>query len=99
MDVATWIDTHIVRRVLPVNRSSGFVVLKLDIEGSDEGVLAALMSREVLCAIDYVYTEAHVRPEVVTYLNARLKALHCKTHIEFMDDEEYHSEPWTQPVL
>ena len=102
MDVANWIDTNILRRcVSPANVSSTAlapaIVVKIDIEGSDEKVLFAMLHRGVLCAFDFIYVEVHVRNVVVSFLNEGLQARGCKTKIAVMDDETYHNKEWRRP--
>jgi hypothetical protein len=115
MDVAKWIDSNIVRRRLPpdINASNGepplapVVIAKIDIEGSDEGVLAELFRRGVLCHIAYIYVEdQHVRQAVSEFLNlatSRARACPGRTFddpvIHVLDDETSYLEEWREPPL
>lgn len=115
MDVAKWIDSNIVRRRVPtgINASNGepplapVVIAKIDIEGSDEGVLAELFRRGVLCHIAYIYVEdQHVRQAVSDFLNlatSRARACPGRTFddpvIHVLDDETSYLEEWRDPPL
>jgi hypothetical protein len=97
-DVSSWILHNVVwrtwpGRALPPGPASavGRVVMKIDAEGSDESIFAALVRNGALCGIDIVYTESHVRPEVAAkYLDA-LTTAGCSTRIIFVDDESYRT--------
>ena len=114
MDVAAWIATNVLPRRVPpgVNGSDGSaprapaIVVKIDIEGSDEGVLAELLHRDVLCHFDFVYIEdRHVRREVIDFLNtatSRTRSCRGRTSedpiIRILDDEMYYLEEWKDPT-
>ena len=90
-DIPSWL-THNVRRRRILDQSGGLlppsVVMKIDIEGTDELVLAGIFSQGSLCSVDYAYVE-HVRPAVLDFLAASLRASSCKTELAILDDETY----------
>ena len=92
MDTPGWIAKNVMGRPMPPPKPGWrppAVLMKVDIEGSDEGVLARLFANGALCGIDYVYTEGHVRETVVSFLLASLRQSGCATRLEFLDDERY----------
>ena len=96
MDVAGWVARHILPRRIPAAAASSAaaafppaIVMKLDIEGMDENVLAELFRVGVLCAVDYVYVERHVRESTADFLNTALRDKGCKSPITLLDDEAY----------
>ena len=101
MNVAAWILTNVVHRRVPTDVSDSAlppsIVAKIDIEGSDENVFFAMISNGVLCSIDYIYTEAHVRSDVIKFMKVGLAAVGCPTEIEWMDDETYRNGMWKDP--
>jgi hypothetical protein len=103
VDIATWIESNVLRRRTPnATSASGLkpaVVMKLDIEGSDENVLAKMFQVGALCHIDMIYIEKwHVRHEVHNFLSVASDALGCKVRIEAIDDEKYYDEKWSEPT-
>lgn len=88
VDAAAWILHHVVQRSAA---GGGHVVMKLDIEGADEGLLAGLVRNGGLCGIDLVYTEAHVRWNVSYAYEVAMSAAGCPTKIIYLDDE-WHRE-------
>jgi hypothetical protein len=88
VDAASWILHHVVGRS---GGEGGKVVMKLDIEGADEGLLGGLVRNGGLCSIDLVYTEAHVRHNVSNAYQQAMVAAGCPTRIIYLDDE-WHRE-------
>jgi hypothetical protein len=96
-DVPTWILHNVVWRTWEGRSSApggpasaaGRVVMKIDAEGSDERILAAMVRNGALCGVDILYTEGHVRPEVSFKYNEALATAGCPTRIIVMDDETY----------
>jgi hypothetical protein len=92
MNVVQWVIDNVAHRRIPpanVGDRAPAVVMKLDIEGSDEAVLDGLFKSGALCGIDFVYTEYHIKDEVVWDTNAKLSQAGCDSRILIMDDEEY----------
>lgn len=104
IDVAGWMARNVVNRHLPpmggksATRRPPSIVMKLDIEGTDELVLARLVATGVLCNVSYVYTEAHVRPVVVSFVQNYLADAGCATEVTVIDDEYYLTWRLGQPV-
>lgn len=73
------------------------ILMKVDIEGMDEEVLHALLVHGQLCRVAYAYVE-HVTPEGIALINKMLRDGRCKTVIEFMDDERYHTSNFPLPT-
>ena len=101
VDIAAWIVKNVLHRRVP-NATGGLkpaVVMKLDIEGSDENVLAKMFQLGALCDIDMIYLEKwHVRNEVHNFLHVASEALGCKVRIMMIDDEMYYDEKWSEPT-
>jgi hypothetical protein len=64
--LSSWLDQHVLQRKLPSNvygsysTTSPMVVLKLDVEGSEYGIVLDLLGSGVLCqGIDYMFGEWH----------------------------------------
>ncbi len=94
LDVPTWILKNVVPRNIEqrlsfniLNRTNCATVMKVDAEGIDESILAAMVRNGALCAIDVIYTEGHVRPAIAVAYTTALVAAGCKTQIVFLDDE------------
>ena len=93
--VPRWLDEEVLSRTVPAPAAGDAaalppaVVMKIDVEGTDEVLLADMFSRGLLCKIDYIYVE-HISDCVLKFLRTSLAASKCKTVIEFVDDESYH---------
>lgn len=74
----------------------GRVVMKVDIEGMDEGLLGALLRRGLLCHIDYLYVE-HATKELAAMFTWSLRQAGCTTTIVQMDDEGYSFSDFPLP--
>lgn len=101
VDIAAWIVKNVVHRRVPNATGSlpPAVVMKLDIEGSDENVLAKMFQLGALCSLDMIYLEKwHVRNEVHNFLHVASEALGCKVRILMIDDEKYYDEKWSEPT-
>lgn len=71
------------------------LVMKLDVEGADEGVLRCLLARGALCAFSHVHFErAHVSEAVALEIQAALHAAGCQTKVVELDDESYRTVGW-----
>ena len=96
MDVAMWMKDNVISRYFlsPSDANEApAIVMKVDIEGSDEGVLLHMFSLGILCYVDFVYTEKHVRHQVFDALVRNLTKAGCRTHMALIDDEYYRT--WT----
>ena len=81
LDMSCWIRAHILSTsVRPI------IVLKSDIEGSDEHVLSDLLTQGVLCQISSIYGE-HMTPEWLQAVQRILETAGCKTRFHTLDDE------------
>ena len=96
-----WLEQHVLQRRLPRPDSSQplsrppTLLLKLDIEGADVGVLRCLLQSGALCAFAYVSFEArHVPAAVAAELQADLLQRGCVTRLQDLDDESYHTFGW-----
>lgn len=97
MDIPTWFADNVMRRRIPeapsvaggLQRRPPTVVMKLDIEGTDELVLAGLLATGALCHVDFVYTEWHISQESLDYLQKFLTEAGCASKLEVVDDETY----------
>jgi hypothetical protein len=95
MDVPTWALQNVVNRRIPANKpgSAGnrppTIVMKLDIEGMDELVIAKMYRLGVLCQVNFVYTESHIRKDVLSFLQKALRKEGCHTELLVLDDETY----------
>lgn len=79
----------------PQSTKNPTLVMKIDIEGADEGVLRCLLDRGALCAFSYVYYEGkHIPGGVAGELQAALVAAGCKTRLADLDDETYNTVGW-----
>jgi len=100
MDVALWISNNVINRRLPATWDAArppSIVVKLDIEGSDEGVLLRMRDIGVLHHISYMAIEHHVRPPLIAALQANLTGAGCPTILEIKDDEMYYLWDQSQP--
>ena len=92
--IASWLAANVLARRVPSGPRGGLpaaVVMKIDLEGTDELVFGQLFSSSVLCAaIDYVYFEdQHVRRDVADFMAKSLRASRCRTQLDVLDDETY----------
>jgi hypothetical protein len=104
VDMTHFMRTVVLSRRIPtVQFASGAerpprVVMKVDVEGMDSAVLAAMRASGVLCEVDYVYTE-HVKVPAAAQLTEALRALGCPTLVERVDDETYLKDGVPLPVV
>lgn len=96
-----WLEQQVLHRRLPAPASSQSfsrpptLLLKLDIEGADVGVLRCLLRSGGLCAFTYVSFEGgHVPAAVAAELQADLLQRGCSTKLQDLDDESYHTFGW-----
>lgn len=61
VDLANFLEQRVLLRKRPPGCTVGRVVMKVDIEGSEYSVLPHLLSRGVLCRLDFVAAEFHER--------------------------------------
>lgn len=101
MDVALWVKRNVIGRSMPDLVDAArepSIVVKLDIEGSDEGVLFRMRDLGVLHRIDFMYIEHHVRPPIIEALQANLTGAGCATILKIIDDETYYRWDQSQPL-
>jgi hypothetical protein len=73
------------------------VAMKVDVEGMDGEVIAAMLRRGVLCHVDYLFVE-HLDSKTIDALNTALLAAGCPTKIERLDDESFHTSAFPLPT-
>lgn len=101
VDFAAWFAANIQHRQRPAQGARAqppALVVKVDIEGSDESVIGKALASGVLCTMDYVYIE-HLRPVDLDFFMRELHAAGCSTVMEIVDDESYHNfkPAWVLP--
>lgn len=97
VDIVAWLERHVLHRRVPSssNTMPPALVMKIDVEGSDESVLRYLHARGALCAFSHVhYERAHVSDTAAAELQSALKAAGCRTRVEELDDETYRTVGW-----
>lgn len=99
-NIVAWIVPNVVNRRVPPAAGASHarppaIVMKLDAEGSEEKLLAALLDAGALCHIAFVYCDT-LTAEFSARLDADLKERKCDTVVVKVDDESYHSfrPPW-----
>ena len=102
INAASWFAANVQRSQRPPQGTRALppaMVIKVDIEGSDESVLAMLVASGALCNVDYVYVE-HVRPDVLDLFMLQLRTAGCSTLVEKFDDESFHNfkPAWASPT-
>lgn len=103
IDVAGWMARNVLGRRLPNLDGEGAkrpprIIMKLDIEGTDELVLQRLLDIGVLCCVSFLYTENHVRPEVLSSVSNVTIDAGCPTKLAFIDDESYLTWELGEPL-
>lgn len=73
------------------------IVMKIDIEGADETVLASMLRSGHLCSVDFIYVE-HVSHEMADIFSRALQKAGCNTLISIIDDESYHRSNFDLPA-
>lgn len=72
------------------------IVMKIDIEGADESVLASMLRSGHLCNIEFIYVE-HVSQDMADLFSRALQKAGCKTLVSIIDDESYHRSNFDLP--
>jgi len=71
LDFAEWLDRVVFPRLLPTQLDRAWgepkVVLKLDIEGMEVGLIPHMLTRGVLCKIDFLFGDVHSRYDFGPY--------------------------------
>lgn len=90
------------RRILTstggVRAGDGKIVMKVDIEGADKDMIAALLRSGALCHIDHVYVE-HMDKATARLITIALQTTGCPTTVQYLDDEEYHNSDFPLPEI
>lgn len=73
------------------------IVVKVDVEGMDYGVLAALLTHGELCRVSYVYVE-HVKAAETAAMTKLMRDGGCATIVERVDDEKYGNSTFSLPA-
>jgi len=99
-NIVAWIVPNVVNRRLPPAPGASHarppaIVMKLDAEGTEEQLLAALLDAGALCHVAFVYCDT-LTAEFSARLDADLRERKCDTVVVKVDDESYHSfrPPW-----
>merc|ERR1712083_243636 len=63
LDLAGFLENHIVNRSTHAGQKKRTVIMKMDIEGSEYSVLPRLLKKGLLCldVVDTIYIEWHIR--------------------------------------
>lgn len=94
LDFPSWFHHNIINRRIPVDIAAVLlpaVVMKVDIEGDDEMLFAALVRDGSLCHVNYAYVE-HVSRDAAALLTNAMRFAACNTTVEWLDDEMYHND-------
>ena len=90
INIVAWMKKTVLNRKLPPGLLPSKVMMKTDIEGHDQAVLANLLLSSLYCSIDLIYGE-HL---VAEFQNAvalfQRYSEWCKTKLIYMDDESYY---------
>ena len=91
--IGRWLKLEVVNRYRP--RS---IVMKIDAEGSDLGIIESLLSEDVFCDVSLIMAERHLSEENFTNIRAlgHHSRVGCKTVIIELDDESFF---WCRPPL
>lgn len=90
IDIISWFQSVVLQRQYAENRPTK-IMMKSDMEGHDQTVLAAFIFRGVYCSVDLIYGE-HLSEEFRNAIEVLLKSSKaCPTKLVYMDDEFYHT--------
>ena len=101
IDIVSWFKNTVLTRKKPSKSHISRVMMKHDLEGHDQSVIADFILRGVYCSIDLIYGE-HITDSFWNSLSQiRRYSKSCGTSYINMDDESYHNTklPFASPDL
>mmetsp|Transcript_33100 Transcript_33100/g.68930 ORF Transcript_33100/g.68930 Transcript_33100/m.68930 type:complete len:316 (-) Transcript_33100:452-1399(-) len=106
VDMARFIQHHVLERVWDDKTKNGTIVMKMDTEGAEFQIFPHLLTRGVLCELDFLASEFHFRhaPGNRTEWQQKKNVLYdllastCKVDVSDFDDEIYYDSNFTLPA-